>query len=228
MTTGFIQRFKGKIKAQVIYLGTGGIVQSDGTPSATLWTNAGAPTNGTSGTKAGLALPGDLLIDTTNKALYQNTNTLLSPTWTAAPLTGVAGITSGTVDGATIGGVTPEPGTFTSLAATGLIAESVADALTASVTQTQVGALGLTKQINHITVCAHAADAVRLAALTPGQFQMVFNDGANPAAVWPATGGNIDGAGANTAVTLTNAKRAIFVCVATNVILSAQLGVVSA
>lgn len=45
-------------------------------------TNAGAPTNGTSGTFAGQAGPGCLLIDTTNAFLYINTNTLLSPTWT--------------------------------------------------------------------------------------------------------------------------------------------------
>lgn len=44
--------------------------------------NAGAPTNGTSGTRAGSAYPGSLLIDTTNKKLYINTNTKASPTWT--------------------------------------------------------------------------------------------------------------------------------------------------
>jgi hypothetical protein len=44
--------------------------------------NAGAPTNGTSGTFAGVAAVGALLIDTTNAFLYQNTNTQASPTWT--------------------------------------------------------------------------------------------------------------------------------------------------
>lgn len=47
-----------------------------------LMRNAGAPTNGTSGTGAGNAGPGSLLIDTTNSKLYINTNTLASPTWT--------------------------------------------------------------------------------------------------------------------------------------------------
>jgi hypothetical protein len=42
--------------------------------------NAGAPTNGTTG--AGTAAKGALLIDTTNAILYENTNTLASPTWT--------------------------------------------------------------------------------------------------------------------------------------------------
>ena len=44
--------------------------------------NAGAPTNGTSGTLAGYAGPGCLLTDTTNAKLYINTNTKASPTWT--------------------------------------------------------------------------------------------------------------------------------------------------
>ena len=43
--------------------------------------NAGDPTNGTSGTYAGIADPGDILIDTTNKKIFQNTNTAASPTW---------------------------------------------------------------------------------------------------------------------------------------------------
>jgi hypothetical protein len=50
-------------------------------PTQHLWTNAGAPTDGTEGTLAGSADPGDLLIDTTNKKVYQNTNTKASPTW---------------------------------------------------------------------------------------------------------------------------------------------------
>ncbi|MDD4985566.1 MAG: hypothetical protein PHQ43_07225, partial [Dehalococcoidales bacterium] len=45
-----------------------------------VWRNAGAPVNGT--TLAGSAEKGDLLIDSTNAALYQNTNTQASPTWT--------------------------------------------------------------------------------------------------------------------------------------------------
>lgn len=46
----------------------------------------GNPSNGTSGTYAGYAGPGSILIKTTSGAgaAYVNTNTLLSPTWTAA------------------------------------------------------------------------------------------------------------------------------------------------
>ena len=45
------------------------------------FTNAGAPTDGTSGTWAGSAPAGALLIDTTNFVVYQNKNTLASPSW---------------------------------------------------------------------------------------------------------------------------------------------------
>jgi len=41
-----------------------------------------APTNGTSGTAAGLAGPGSTYVDYTNKIKYINTNTKASPTWT--------------------------------------------------------------------------------------------------------------------------------------------------
>jgi len=44
--------------------------------------NAGAPTNGTSGTYANQnAGKGALLIDTTNSVLYENSGTSASPTW---------------------------------------------------------------------------------------------------------------------------------------------------
>lgn len=54
-------------------------------------TNAGTPTNGTSGTYVGQAGPGTPLIDYTNGVLYINTNTLASPTWTRSsiPATGL-------------------------------------------------------------------------------------------------------------------------------------------
>lgn len=46
-----------------------------------VWQNAGTPSNGTSGTYAGIADVGDMLQDTTNKRLFQNTGTQASPTW---------------------------------------------------------------------------------------------------------------------------------------------------
>jgi hypothetical protein len=52
----------------------------------TLFVNNGVPTNGTSGTLAGIAnnTKGSLLVDVENGKLYQNTNTVDSPTWTDA------------------------------------------------------------------------------------------------------------------------------------------------
>ena len=43
--------------------------------------NAGAPVDGTSGTFAGIADKGAILLDTTNGKAYINTNTQASPTW---------------------------------------------------------------------------------------------------------------------------------------------------
>jgi hypothetical protein len=76
MATGFAQRFKGKIACV-----WGGIWQN-GTQSSALFHNAGAPSNGTNGTLAGIAGKGAILADTTNGVLYQNTGSLSSPTWT--------------------------------------------------------------------------------------------------------------------------------------------------
>jgi len=54
------------------------------------WRNAGAPTSGASGTLYNRADPGDILIDTTNKKIYVNTNTKASPTWSQILTAGVA------------------------------------------------------------------------------------------------------------------------------------------
>lgn len=161
-------------------------------------TNAGAPVNGTSGTGVGVAVPGQLLIDTTNGVLYMNSNTQASPTWS------------------TQGGAAIEQ-------------QTVADGLTASTTQTLAGALALTARINRVTTSATSGNAVKLAALSPGQSQTIYNAAANPIKVFPAASGvAIDGGTAGAAVTLTNALRAVFTCTAANVIISAQLGAVSA
>lgn len=161
-------------------------------------TNAGAPVNGTSGTGAGVAGPGSLLIDTTNAVLYLNTNTLASPTWSSQ------------------GGSSIEQ-------------QTVVTGITASATQTLAGATALTARINRVNTSAASGNAVKLAALLPGQSQTIYNDGANPIKVFPAAAGvTIDGGSAGASVTLTNALRAVFTCTATNVVISAQLGAVSA
>jgi len=55
-----------------------------------VFTNAGVPTDGVNGTYANECIKGDLLIDTTNGTLYQNTNTAASPTWTEKASSGAA------------------------------------------------------------------------------------------------------------------------------------------
>lgn len=55
-----------------------------------IWRNAGVPTDGVNGTYAAIAEKGDLLIDSTNATLYQNTNTQASPTWTLKAASGAA------------------------------------------------------------------------------------------------------------------------------------------
>ena len=56
----------------------GGITFLDGVH---IFSHAGIPTNGASGTMAGKAAKGSLCIDSLNAALYQNTGTKASPTW---------------------------------------------------------------------------------------------------------------------------------------------------
>ncbi len=70
------------------------------------FTNAGVPTDGTSGTLVGIAEPGSLLIDTTNKTLYQNSNTKASPTWTIFTTASGSGAFTGTFNG-TVGATSP-------------------------------------------------------------------------------------------------------------------------
>ncbi len=227
MTTGFVQRFKGKIAVVL-----GGISQNGVESSASLH-YSGTPTNGTSGTYAGIAGVGILLLDTTNGVLYQNKGTLASPTWAALTTATGAGTYTGNFDGI-IGATTPAAATVTTLSATsvtttGINTESVANALTASTTQTRVGGLALTNRINRLTTVANAGDAVTLPALAAGQRVIVINAGAHAASVFPnGSSDAIDGGTAGAAVTLTNPNRAEFICIAANTIISAQLGSASA
>lgn len=78
------------------------------------------------------------------------------------------------------------PGDFTE--------DSLEDSITAGTTQTQAGATAFTKTINRITVCANASDAVKLPTAKGGRGIEVINDGAQSAAIWPASGDSIEGA----------------------------------
>jgi hypothetical protein len=77
-----------------------GIIQTTNKITGSLrrvWRYAGTPSNGTSGTFAGQAEKGDLLIDSTNAKLYMNTNTTASPTWTENAQTAGSGVSLGVV-----------------------------------------------------------------------------------------------------------------------------------
>src|SRR5581483_9763275 len=66
----------------ILQLKTGGLVMS----------GYGAPTSGAAGSGANLADPGSLYLDATNGAVYANTNTKASPTWSNVGT--VAGLTA--------------------------------------------------------------------------------------------------------------------------------------
>ena len=70
---------QGTLRRAKVYLRS---IYQNGVAAQAAYENAGAPSNGTNGTLAGIAGKGALLLDTTGGALYQNTNTLASPTYT--------------------------------------------------------------------------------------------------------------------------------------------------
>lgn len=165
-------------------------------------------------------------------------------TLTAADINAlVLALTQGTIDGVAIGGATPAAGAFTTLSASGAAAlaalaattivasgkvtlGSVGNALVAAGT-TRADALQLVNQTNQLGTVASGTGAI-LPAAAVGDVCFVFNAGASAAKIYGAGSDTIDGAAAATGVTLTNAKRAMFICVAAATWISAQLGVVAA
>lgn len=103
---------------------------------------------------------------------------------------------------------------------------SAANALTA-IGNNRATALLLSSSVTHLTTAA-AGTGVALPLSSPGMIFVVFNDGASPIKVYAAGTDTIDGVAGATGVTLTNAKRCGYWCVAPGVWLSAQLGVISA
>lgn len=101
-----------------------------------------------------------------------------------------------------------------------------ATSLTAAGT-TRANALALTADTNNLTTVASSTGVV-LPSIPVGAKVTVYNNGANPVKVYAPGSYTIDGTAGSTGVTLTNAKRCQYECVATNTILSAQLGVTSA
>jgi len=72
--------------------------------------------------------------------------------------------------------------------------------ITASTTQTQAAATALTAEINEVSTCANASDAVKLPTAVAGLKVVVINNGAAAMGIFPATGDNL-GAGVNTVMT---------------------------
>lgn len=100
-------------------------------------------------------------------------------------------------------------------ALTGLLTRSVTAGITAHVGSSQ-GDGPLTTDINEISTCANAGDAVTLPAAAAGLTITVINNGANACDVFPASGDNA-GAGADTAVSLAAAANITYVAIdATN------------
>jgi hypothetical protein len=77
------------------------------------------------------------------------------------------------------------------------VIRSVSAAVTASTTHTQVGATALTADINNVSVCANADDAVKLPTAVAGLTITVMNNGAQNLRIWPASGDNL-GTGVDT------------------------------
>ena len=111
----------------------------------------------------------------------------------------------------------------------GPLARTVADALTASVTQTLVGGLALTKGINVLTTVANTGDSVTLPLMVAGDEVIVDNQGAHNAWVYPHSSGvAIDAGSAGAKVVLTAAARCLYIYTTANQVRSYLLGATSA
>jgi len=91
---------------------------------------------------------------------------------------------------------------------------STENAITATAGGTKTTARLLKATINQLSVCATAADSVKLpASPQPGNMVFIANDGAAAAQVFGSNSDTIDGVATATGVALTNATRAFFVCI---------------
>jgi hypothetical protein len=137
----------------------------------------------------------------------------------------VAASTGNTAVGGTLA-VTGAAAFTANITASAYLLSSVGNALTAA-GSTRADALALTKTVNNVTTAASGTGVI-LPASAAGNIVTVFNAGANAIKVYGAGSDTIDGTAGATGVTLTNAKRAMFFCVAANTYVSAQLEVPSA
>lgn len=85
---------------------------------------------------------------------------------------------------------------------------------TATGASSQANSYGLKATLTTFTTVAANTGARLPADLSPGDEIRVSNFGANTLLLYPETGGNINGAGANTAVNVAANKQAIITCMA--------------
>lgn len=163
--------------------------------------------------------------DTDTGPAYVTFGTLTAGTAPSFALAVPAGGATGSMNGFVIGGTTPAAGTFTNATTTGYHIGSVAQSLTSTGT-TRADALQLAAQYNNVTT-AGASTGVILPAGTPGMEITLFNSGASTIKVYGSGSDTIDGTAGSTGVSLTNANRCKYFCLAANVWLSAKMGVVS-
>jgi len=97
----------------------------------------------------------------------------------------------------------------------GFLTRSVSAGLTATPAGTQATALLLNSAINQLATVATAGDAAKLPVSTKmlGLEVIVINDGVAAAQIFGSGSDTIDGVATATGVPLTNAKRAVYLCI---------------
>lgn len=98
------------------------------------------------------------------------------------------------------------------LSIAGLIAESSTAGITANAGGGQTSAVALTTEINRVATVASRSDSVKLPPSAAGLGIIVINTGAQPLAVFPATGDAINGQAANASVLIPPNAVDLFVC----------------
>jgi hypothetical protein len=96
------------------------------------------------------------------------------------------------------------------LSSLGIVPVSVDKGLVADVGQSQ-GDGALTKAINEVATVANSGDCVTLISAVEGYTQKVFNNGANPLTIFPASGDNC-GAGVDASIVIGPSANIVFSC----------------
>jgi|SRR5579863_2850439 len=138
----------------------------------------------------------------------------------------------GTVSAAPLTGneiIAVNAGTVSAIDTAANVADSaLVDQTVTATGSTRATAYAIVAQVTNITTAAASTGVVLPAANKPGACRRIFNAGANPITVYGNGTDTIDTIAGATGVTLTNAKRCEYYCVAVGVWISAQLGAVSA